>query len=169
MATASYVIGIGSNRRHGRHGGPARIVVAAVEAMAAAGLDVEATSRTRGTPALGPSSRDFANAAARIRSDLPPLALLRLLKRIERDFGRRRGERWGARVLDLDILAWSQGAWSSRTLTIPHAALAQRGFAIGPAAELAPGWRHPRLGLRFRQLDTRLHARRLVDRRLRGQ
>jgi 2-amino-4-hydroxy-6-hydroxymethyldihydropteridine diphosphokinase len=164
MATASYVIGIGSNRRHGRHGGPARIVAAAIAAMAALGVAIDVTSRTRRTAALGPSSRDFANAAALIRSDLPPPALLILLKRIERDFGRRRGRRWGARVLDLDILAWSGGAWRSATLVIPHPALAKRDFAIGPAAEIAPAWRHPRLRATFRQLDARVAAPRPVDR-----
>ncbi len=169
MATASYVIGIGSNRRHGRHGGPAQVVRAAIDAMASRGLTIEATSRTSSTPALGPSLRDFANAAVLVSSALPPPALLALLKRIERHFGRRRGRRWGARVLDLDILAWSEGAWASRTLTIPHAALAQRRFAIGPATELAPRWRHPRLGARFRQLDARLRAPRPVDRRPRAQ
>ena len=118
MATASYVIGIGSNRRHVRHGAPARIVAAAVCAIAAQGLTVVRCSRTRRSPALGPSARDFANAALLVDSALPPLALLALLKRIERDFGRRRGRRWGARVLDLDILAWSLGRWHSRTLVV---------------------------------------------------
>ncbi len=168
MATASYVIGIGSNRRHGRHGAPAGVVAAAIAAMAGLGLDIAAVSRTRQTPALGPSSRDFANAAVLAGSALSPPALLALLKRIERDFGRRRGQRWGARVLDLDILAWSEGGWSDRTLTIPHAALAQRAFAIGPAAEIAPAWRHPRLHATFRQLDMRLAAPRAVDRSGRG-
>jgi 2-amino-4-hydroxy-6-hydroxymethyldihydropteridine diphosphokinase len=165
MATASYVIGIGSNRRHGRHGAPAGVVRAAIDTLADRGLRIESTSRTLRTRALGPSTRDFANAAALVCSDLPPPALLVLLKRIERDFGRRRGQRWGARVLDLDILAWSGGAWRSKTLTIPHAALAERGFAIGPAAALAPGWRDPTRGLRFRQLAARLRVPRPVDRK----
>lgn len=169
MATASYVIGIGSNRRHGRHGAPAGIVSAAIAAIAAQDLRIEARSRTRRSAALGPSSRDFANAAILARSDLSPPALLALLKRIECDFGRRRGQRWGARVLDLDILAWSGGTWRSRTLTIPHVALAERMFAIGPTAEIVPGWRHPGLGLRFRQLEVRLAARRPVDRSARAQ
>jgi 2-amino-4-hydroxy-6-hydroxymethyldihydropteridine diphosphokinase len=169
MATASYVIGIGSNRRHGRHGAPRRIVAAAIRAMTAHGLHVAATSRTLDTPALGPSTRDFANAAVLIHSDLLPSDLLALLKRIERDFGRRRGQRWGARVLDLDILAWSHGTWRTRTLIVPHVALGQRTFAIGPAAAVAPGWRPPRFGATFRQTAVRLRAPRPVDRSARGQ
>ena len=169
MVTASYVIGIGSNRRHGRHGAPERVVRAAIDALAAAGLRIDARSPILRTPALGPGGRDFANAAIRARSERAPPALLALLKRAERDFGRRRGQRWGARVLDLDIFAWSGGAWRSRTLTIPHVALAQRRFAIGPAAKVAPGWRHPRLRVSFRQLEARLVAPRPVDRASRGQ
>jgi 2-amino-4-hydroxy-6-hydroxymethyldihydropteridine diphosphokinase len=168
MATASYVIGIGSNRRHGRHGSPAQVVRAAMGALAAAGFGIEAASRIWRTAALGPSARDFANAAVLARCDLTPPALLARLKRIERDFGRRRGQRWGARVLDLDILAWSEGTWRDRTLTIPHDALPDRVFAIRPAAEIAPKWRHPRLGARFRHLEARLAAPRPVDRTARG-
>ncbi|WP_454884040.1 2-amino-4-hydroxy-6-hydroxymethyldihydropteridine diphosphokinase [Sphingomonas oryzagri] len=164
MGSASYVIGLGSNRRHGRHGAPERIVRAAVAAIAAEGLGVGGISRTIRTPAMGPSDRDFANAAVLVESDLPPPALLALLQRIERDFGRRRYRRWGARVLDLDILAWSGGAWATRSLTIPHIGLAARDFALRPAAELAPAWRHPDLGRTLRQLEARRIRRRPVDR-----
>ena len=165
MGSASYVIGLGSNRRHGRHGPPERVVRAAIAAMAREGLPIRGISRTIRTPAMGPSDRDFANAAVLVESDLAPPALLALLQRIEHDFGRRRYRRWGARVLDLDILAWSGGDWSTRPLTIPHAGLAMRGFALRPAAAIAPGWRHPRLGPTLRQLDARLTRRRPVDRR----
>lgn len=155
-----YLIGLGSNRPHGRHGPPERVIRAAIEALAAQGLAVRRISRTIRTPAMGPSDRDFANAAVLIESDLPPLALLDLLQRIERDFGRRRYRRWGARVLDLDILAWSGGAWSDRRLTIPHPGLAMRDFALGPAAEIAPHWRHPLRNRTLRQLAAQLRVAR---------
>jgi len=100
-----YLIGLGSNQPHGRHGRPEGVIRAAIEALAGNGLVVRRTSRILRTPAMGPSDRDFANAAVLIESDLPPPALLALLQRIEHDFGRRRYRRWGARVLDLDILA----------------------------------------------------------------
>ena len=168
MATASYVIGIGSNRRHGRHGGPRGVIAAAIAALLDNIDTIEAVSGIIVTPALGPGGRAFANAAVTIRSDLAPPALLALLKRIERDFGRRHGRRWAARVLDLDILAWSGGRWKDRRLTIPHAALAGRDFAIRPAAAIAPRWRHPVLGATFRQLEARLRVPRAVDRPARG-
>jgi 2-amino-4-hydroxy-6-hydroxymethyldihydropteridine diphosphokinase len=169
MATTSFVIGLGSNRRHGRHGNPARILSAAIDALRTENLAVRDLSRTIRTPALGPAGRDFANAAILIETDLGPPDLLALLKRIERRFGRRRGRRWGARVIDLDILAWSRGGWRSPGLAIPHAALPLRRFALSPAAEIAPQWRHPRHGLTLRQLEARLRKARPVDRHPSGQ
>lgn len=174
--SSRYVIGLGSNRRHGRHGAPAGVLRAAVAAIGAAGLEVIAVGAVQRTPAMGPSDRDFANAALMLHTDLAPPQLLRVLKAIERAFGRRAGRRWGARVLDLDILAWSGGAWPPRPrlavpgrLAVPHAALARRRFALAPAAALAPGWRHPHLGATFRQLAARLRRSRSVDRRRPGQ
>jgi len=164
MGSASYVIGLGSNRAHGRHGRPAAVIRAAIAVLADAGLRVRRASRIIRTSAMGPSDRDFANAAVLVATDLPPPDLLALLQRVERDFGRRRHRRWGARVLDLDILAWSSGGWSSRRLTIPHPGLATRDFALGPATEIAPDWRHIERRLTFRQLQARLGKPRPVDR-----
>jgi 2-amino-4-hydroxy-6-hydroxymethyldihydropteridine diphosphokinase len=168
VAATSYLIGLGSNRRHGRHGAPRQVIDAAVAALAAAGLEVAATSATIRSAALG-SDRDFANAAVRVETMLAPPALLALLKRIERMFGRRRGRRWGARVLDLDILAWQGGAWppaprpARGALVIPHAALTTRGFALGPAATIAPKLRLPRTGRTLRQHGRVLRRPRPVD------
>lgn len=147
MATAIYAIGIGSNRR-GRHGGPADEVRAAIAAIGG----VVATSPIIATAPLGPSIRRFANAAILIESDEAPTALLVRLKRIEAAFGRRRGRRWGARVIDLDILLWSEGVWRSDGLTVPHVALAERGFVLAPLRRVAPGWRVPGAMRTIRQL-----------------
>jgi 2-amino-4-hydroxy-6-hydroxymethyldihydropteridine diphosphokinase len=91
--------------------------------------------------AHGGAGRDFANAVALVESDLEPPAMLKRLKAIEREFGRRRGRRWGSRVLDLDIALWSGGKWRSRRLTVPHPELARRSFVLQPLAAIAPGWR----------------------------
>ena len=147
MAAAIYAIGIGSNRR-GRHGAPAAEVRAAIAALG----DVIATSPIIATPPLGPSIRRFANAAVLIASTESPPALLGRLKRIEAAFGRRRGRRWGARVIDLDILLWSGGTWADPRLTIPHADLRHRGFVLHPLATIAAGWRDPVGGRTVRQL-----------------
>jgi 2-amino-4-hydroxy-6-hydroxymethyldihydropteridine diphosphokinase len=135
-----YAIAIGSNRPHGRHGRPAGVVEAAI-----ARLDEEFglfdASPIVLNVAHGGAGRDFANAVAMVETDLDPPDLLRRLKAIERDFGRRRGRRWGQRVLDLDVALWSGGKWRSRGLTIPHRGLDSRGFVLHPLAAIAPGWR----------------------------
>lgn len=135
-----YAIAIGSNRPHGRHGRPPQVVEAAI-----ARLDQDFglfdASPIVLNAALGRAGRDFANAVALVESKLEPPALLDELKSIERQFGRRRGRRWGPRVLDLDLALWSGGKWRSRALTIPHRQLAKRSFVLGPLAAIAPGWR----------------------------
>lgn len=134
-----YAIGIGSNRSHGRHGRPPQVVEAAI-----AELDrwfgLFDSSPIVLNAAEGGAGRDFANAVAIVESSLEPPAMLSRLKAIERQFGRRPGRRWGSRVLDLDLLAWSGGRFRSRELTVPHPRLASRAFAILPLAAIAPNW-----------------------------
>jgi len=94
--------------------------------------------------------------------------MLERLNSIERHFGRdRRGARWRARTLDLDILAWSEGMWASDSpaLLIPHVGLRVRSFALGPAAEIAPDWYDPVSGATLRQLFHRLMRPKPLDRR----
>lgn len=141
--TYLYALGLGSNRRHGRHGAPHDVLTAAIEAIRDARLNPVAVSPILTTDPLGPARRRFANAAMVVRSAFAPPAMLRQLKEIERAIGRRRGQRWGDRVIDLDILLWSAGRWSSRMLTIPHPQLVHRRFVLGPLAEIAPDWRIP--------------------------
>ncbi|MDB5682260.1 MAG: folK [Sphingomonas bacterium] len=152
--TSSYVIALGSNRR-GRHGGPADEVRAALAAIGG----VVAASPLTATAPMGPSSRRFANAAAMIDSDESPPVLLARLKAIEADFGRRPGRRWGDRVIDLDVILWSQGVWGDDRLTIPHPAFRQRRFVLDPLVRIVPDWRDPLTGLTVRQLAARLTRR----------
>jgi 2-amino-4-hydroxy-6-hydroxymethyldihydropteridine diphosphokinase len=157
VVSCLYAIAIGSNRRHGRHGRPAGVVEAAI-----AQLDKEFglfdASPIVLNAAHGGAGRDFANAIALVESDLDPPEMFIRLKAIERDFGRRRGKRWGPRVIDLDIALWSGGRWRSRTLTIPHAALEKRAFVIHPLAAIAPDWR-VRGSLTARHLAHRLSTK----------
>ena len=157
MAKTSYAIALGSNRRS-RHGSPADAVRAAAEA-----IGVDRLSAIRATPALGPAGRSFANAAAMLTARLSPPELLVRLQETERAFGRRPGRRWGPRVLDLDIILWSEGSFSSAGLTVPHPAFRQRRFVLDPLAEITPDWRDPITGLAVRHLLYRLARRRPVD------
>lgn len=114
---------------------------------------------------VGPSQRRYANSAAQIATALEPPQLLALLKRVERAFGRRRGgQRWRSRVLDLDIVLWSGGAFVSRELTIPHPLFRERDFVLAPAAAIAPHWRDPLGNLTLRQIHARLTRHRSLPR-----
>ncbi|ATY33134.1 2-amino-4-hydroxy-6-hydroxymethyldihydropteridine diphosphokinase [Sphingomonas psychrotolerans] len=154
MPTPVYAIALGSNRR-GRHGSPEAEIEAALAALG----KVVAVSPVLRTAPLGPSKRRFANAVALIESDEDPPALLGRLKAIERGFGRRRGRNWGARVIDLDIVLWSEGMWGERRLTVPHTHFRERGFVLEPLLAVAPDWRDPVTGLRIRQIAHRLARR----------
>ena len=143
--------------RHPAHGGPREVIGAAIDALGRAGLIVEAASRTMPSVPLGPSRRRYANAAVVISTEAPPEELLDRLQQIEHAFGRRRrGARWRARVLDLDIVLWSGGPWASERLLVPHPEFRGREFVLGPGAAIAPKWRDPVTGRTLRQLGARL-------------
>ena len=146
---------------HGRYRRPAGVVEAAIAELDRRFGLFDASSILL-NPAQGGAGRDFANSVALVECGLEPLPMLGELKSIERAFGRRSGRRWGPRVLDLDILAWDGGKHRSRALTIPHAALEQRQFMLGPLAAIAPRW--PIRGA----LNARHLAHRLARRAPRG-
>ena len=169
--SSTYLIAVGSNRRHHIYGPPQGVVLAAMEECAAFGT-VTARAPVMATPPMGAARRRFANAALVLDSELSPTALLAALKHTERAFGRRRGQRWGDRVLDLDVVLWSGGAWRSRgrgkgrsgDLTIPHPLFAQRRFVLAPALAIAPDWRAGPHGLTISQAYARLTRSRPLPR-----
>ena len=140
----------------------------AIAALETTNVDVFAASSIIRSTAIGPSRRCYANAAAILSTDLSPPELLAMLQSVETHFGRiRRGQHWQARTLDLDILLWSGGMWSSDkpALAIPHYALCERGFVLGPAQAIAPDWRDPISNLTIRQLFHRLYRSNPLDQR----
>lgn len=164
MSKTSYVVALGSNRSHHRYGRPPAVLAAAAAVLASSrGVKVKAVAPVVITPALGPAGRSFANSALVLTSKNSPDKLLKLLKAIERDFGRRRARRWGARVLDLDIILWSDGIWADRRLAVPHPAFRERRFVLDPLVRLVPDWRDPRDRLTVRQLRARLIRPKPVD------
>lgn len=173
MQLHRYAIALGSNRPHGRHGGPNAVIGAALAALAGAEIELLAISPVIATPPMGPAGRRFANAAAIVETGLEPLALLGRLKRTERDFGRRRGRRWGDRVIDLDILLWSGGKWREPgrhdRLTIPHRGLHRRDFVLRPLLGILWAWPDHRAVAAIRHAFARLHRPKPVDRAARGQ
>lgn len=161
---ALYAIGLGSNRRHVRYGDPRRVLLAALAALEADDIEPVDASAIISTAPLGPSRRQYANAVALVASSLAPPAMLVRLKQIEAVFGRRTGQRWGPRTLDLDILMWSGGAWSDAMLTVPHPEMAARDFVLVPLSAIAPAWRHSLTGQSMRQLAKRFRRAKPVDR-----
>jgi 2-amino-4-hydroxy-6-hydroxymethyldihydropteridine diphosphokinase len=161
-----YLIALGSNQRHRLIGAPKHVLENAIAALEMPGIDVFAVSPTIASRPIGPSQRQYANSAAILASDLDPPALLHHLQAIEAHFGReRRGQRWRARVLDLDIILWSGGIWVSGTpaLAIPHPAMQKRAFVLGPAQKIAADWIDPIKCKSIKQIFHCLNRRKPLD------
>ncbi len=139
----------------------------AIQDVATAGLEVTSISPLYHTPCfpkgVGP---DFVNAAVCCQTSLSPDLTLKLLNKIEEEYGRKRVERWSSRTLDIDLLAmddlilpnqvqfrdWlnlsseAQKSEVPQELILPHPRMQDRAFVLVPLADVAPDWRHPVLG-----------------------
>ena len=82
--------------------------------------------------------QDFLNAAVRVATPLSPADLLAAILAVEASFGRVRGEKWGPRVIDIDILVFGDEVIDVPGLTIPHPHLTERVFALAPLADVMP-------------------------------
>jgi 2-amino-4-hydroxy-6-hydroxymethyldihydropteridine diphosphokinase len=137
-------IGIGSNLDD-----PERQVRAAIDALGRLPRSTFAgASRLFRTAPWGKADQPaFVNAAAAVSTALPPRELLDALLAIERAHGRvRDGERWGPRVIDLDILVYGDARIDEPGLHVPHPHLGERAFVLLPLADLAPDLEIPGLG-----------------------
>lgn len=106
-----------------------------------------ARSRLYRTPPWGvPDQPDFINAVARLETSIRPRELLDALLAIETRAGRVRGLRYGARILDLDLLLYGDCAICEPGLAIPHPRLHERAFVLLPLAEIAPDLEVPGYG-----------------------
>jgi 2-amino-4-hydroxy-6-hydroxymethyldihydropteridine diphosphokinase len=158
------LVALGSNLSFGGVA-PADVVTSAMRDVGNLGRGA-VTSRLWRSPAWPPGGPEYVNAAMRLETDLPPEALLGSLHAIEERWGRERATRWGARTLDLDLLASggdvrpdaaTQGAWRGLSpdrqgqeapdrLILPHPRMQDRAFVLAPLAEVASDWRHPLIG-----------------------
>lgn len=136
-------VGLGANL------GPREVtLLRAVDLLGEAdGVEVLAVSELRETEPVGVVEQPpFLNGAMKIETSLPPRALLDLLLETERSLGRVRGERWGPRTVDLDLLVYGDEIVDEPGLRVPHPRLHERRFALEPLAELDPGLLVPGLG-----------------------
>jgi 2-amino-4-hydroxy-6-hydroxymethyldihydropteridine diphosphokinase len=139
------LVGVGANLPSFR-GPPRATCDAALAAIGEAGAAVVRCSRWYRSAPVPPSSKPwFVNGVAVIDTALDPVALLALLHAIERRFGRERDGRWTPRTLDLDLLDYRGRICCAPPPVLPHPRLHERAFVLHPLAEVAPGWRHPRL------------------------
>jgi len=108
---------------------------------------VRASSLYESEP-LGDAKTWFVNSVIEIETELTVETMLKRLKAIEEEMGRKRvkGKRWGSRIIDLDILFWNHEVIQKRTLKVPHPEMHKRRFVLMPLAELAPHVIHPQLG-----------------------
>ena len=128
-------LGLGANI------GDTRAAIArAVDLIAALPLTrVVARSRDWRTPPWGKTDQDwFVNAAVAIETGLAPHALLDACLGVERRMGRERREKWGPRVIDIDIIAYENVRLDEARLTLPHRHALERAFVLAPLAEIAP-------------------------------
>jgi len=114
-----------------------------VEAIAllgsASGVGLAALSSVYRTPPWGKLDQpDFLNLATLVETTLPARALLTLCLDVERGLGRERRERWGPRLIDIDILTYGEATIDEPDLKAPHPRLIERAFALAPLAEIAP-------------------------------
>ncbi|MCZ4296959.1 2-amino-4-hydroxy-6-hydroxymethyldihydropteridine diphosphokinase [Henriciella marina] len=121
-------------------GDSAEMIGRAIDALDAM-VDVSVTARSSlyATPPWGVENQpDFVNACALVETALAPLDLLTACKDLEVALGRVPGERWGPRLIDIDVL-WMDGvALESERLTLPHPRMTERAFVLVPLAEIAP-------------------------------
>ncbi len=137
-------VGIGSNLQM-----PARQVEDAISLLGELPESqlVAQSSLFRSAPFGGIEQPEFVNAAAALLTRLQPAAFFGALRDIETRKGRERGDlRWGPRVLDLDLLVYSDQTIDSPDLTVPHPGIAERNFVLLPLQEIAPELVIPGLG-----------------------
>lgn len=134
---AEALLGLGGNLGEVRGA-----ITTALDRLAARGIRLRARSSFYRTPPWGKTDQpDFINAVAFIETELAPEALLDACLAIEADLGRVRHERWGARTIDIDLLAYDDERCNSDRLTLPHPRLFERGFVLIPMAEIVPNRR----------------------------
>jgi len=144
-------VGLGSNLQ-----GPVKQLERTFEELNAIPVTrlIKQSSLYRSEPFGGVEQPDFVNAVAALLTQLSAQDLLRELQRIENERGRERGDvRWGPRILDLDLLVYSDQIIDELDLSVPHPGISERNFVLLPLGEIAPKLTIPGLG-QISNIDT---------------
>ena len=144
------LLGLGSSLGDRRRN--LRLAVAAIAAIPS--FEMIRVSRPVVSRAVGAARGAFLNAVVHGATSLSPLALLDHCKRLETRLGRRPARRWADRCIDLDILLYGDEVIRLPRLVVPHVAFAERPFALVPAIEVAPDWKHPTEMRRLSSVST---------------
>lgn len=103
-------------------------------------------------PVGGPPQGNYLNAVAQVVTELEAEALLDTIQMIEEDMGRKRVERWGPRLIDIDIELYDEIVVNLPHLKIPHPRMHERMFVLGPLCQIAADARHPKFDLTAKQM-----------------
>jgi len=95
---------------------------------------------------LGQTDQDwFVNSVVEVTTHLSAELLFKACLAIEQKMGRLRGDKWGPRIIDLDLLFFDDCVFKERGLEVPHPGIAERSFVLVPMHEIAPDFVHPKL------------------------
>ena len=159
-------VGLGANLPSPDYGTPEATLAAALDHFAGNGVTVAARSPWyRSAPVPRSGQPWFVNGVAAVETALAPGPLLSVLHGIEAEFGRVRRERWGPRIIDLDLIAFHDEVLRAPGgPEIPHPRMHERAFVLLPLADLAPDWRHPILHRSVQDLMAALGTAQEIER-----
>ncbi len=132
-------LGLGSNK-----GDRSENLKNAIDAISEAIGEIEKASSVFKTAAWGVKEQDdFYNQVISLHTSLDPVQLLQKCQKIESDLGRTKAEKWGPRIIDIDILFFNAEIINNTFLSIPHPFLHKRNFVLFPLAQIAANFVHP--------------------------
>ena len=128
------------------------------------GIELISHSSWYETVPVGPPQPNYVNGCAILETELLPEDVLQILLKIEQQFGRIRQQRWGPRILDLDILLYGDLILEMPNLTIPHPRMNERAFVLVPLAEIAADWIEPVSRQTILQLSQAIDCSGIINR-----